>query len=406
MNYFRLLFLFNYVRMSHLSAQITPVCIIGAGPAGTTASLFLSKQGIQHILVDKESFPREKVCGEYFDGRVNAVLKRIDPRLIQEMLDKDVIQKNWRYALVSSSQKPFFIAFPHDRTPRLQTRRINFDACLLDKALSTGYAQFYGDSVVTKIEPQANGMLIHRRLPYPPIYAQMVIMACGSDSLLPARYLGDQRGESSDQFLFMRAHYHLREQLAENTTYAFIGKTPFDHCFYVCPNPGGFVNVEIAVDKAIWHKHGRPDLRKLLVQMVADNRLLRTQFEGAELSGPARGTSMHLYHPALCFSGERFLLAGEIAFSSNPVTGAGVGQAMTMGMHAATHAAAALQAGDCSAARLAAYDQNLRKIFKGDFRLGRFLTFLQRYPSVVDAALAVLNIHPRVARAAAFLATR
>jgi flavin-dependent dehydrogenase len=42
----------------------TDVCIIGAGPSGTSTSLMLSKMKISHYIVDKSIFPRDKTCGD------------------------------------------------------------------------------------------------------------------------------------------------------------------------------------------------------------------------------------------------------------------------------------------------------------------------------------------------------
>ena len=38
--------------------------IVGAGPAGISASMMLSKFKIDHILIDKENFPRDKTYGD------------------------------------------------------------------------------------------------------------------------------------------------------------------------------------------------------------------------------------------------------------------------------------------------------------------------------------------------------
>ncbi|MCA0932200.1 NAD(P)/FAD-dependent oxidoreductase [Lutimonas saemankumensis] len=46
------------------------VVIVGGGLAGLTASLHLSKYGIQSLLVEKEEYPRHKVCGEYISNEV------------------------------------------------------------------------------------------------------------------------------------------------------------------------------------------------------------------------------------------------------------------------------------------------------------------------------------------------
>ena len=38
------------------------VAIVGAGPSGATAAKFLSKYGLNVILIDKCKFPRDKPC--------------------------------------------------------------------------------------------------------------------------------------------------------------------------------------------------------------------------------------------------------------------------------------------------------------------------------------------------------
>ncbi|MFX6011124.1 FAD-dependent monooxygenase, partial [Acinetobacter baumannii] len=62
------------------------ICIIGAGPAGASTSIFLSKLGIEHIIVDAATFPRNKVCGDGLDNKSLRMLNHIDPNIIQNEL--------------------------------------------------------------------------------------------------------------------------------------------------------------------------------------------------------------------------------------------------------------------------------------------------------------------------------
>ena len=39
------------------------VIVVGAGPAGSTAGYILSNLGLKVLIIDKESFPRNKLCG-------------------------------------------------------------------------------------------------------------------------------------------------------------------------------------------------------------------------------------------------------------------------------------------------------------------------------------------------------
>ena len=53
------------------------VLIVGAGPAGSALASFLGGQGLRVLLLDKETFPREKVCGEYMSPEAVGVLDRL-----------------------------------------------------------------------------------------------------------------------------------------------------------------------------------------------------------------------------------------------------------------------------------------------------------------------------------------
>ncbi|MCP9200420.1 NAD(P)/FAD-dependent oxidoreductase [Gramella sp. GC03-9] len=48
----------------------TQVIIIGGGLAGLTAAIHLSKMRLEVILIEKENYPKHKVCGEYLSNEV------------------------------------------------------------------------------------------------------------------------------------------------------------------------------------------------------------------------------------------------------------------------------------------------------------------------------------------------
>ena len=43
--------------------------IVGAGPAGTTAALYAERSNLNCIVVDKATFPRDKICGDALSGK-------------------------------------------------------------------------------------------------------------------------------------------------------------------------------------------------------------------------------------------------------------------------------------------------------------------------------------------------
>ena len=67
---------------SNSKLQIT---IVGAGPAGASLAIRLANQGFSVNLIEREKFPRHKLCGEFISPECLAHFK--DLGVLDEMLD-------------------------------------------------------------------------------------------------------------------------------------------------------------------------------------------------------------------------------------------------------------------------------------------------------------------------------
>lgn len=51
--------------------------VVGAGPAGSAAATGLASSGQRVLLLEKDSFPRDKVCGEFLSAEAQVALRRL-----------------------------------------------------------------------------------------------------------------------------------------------------------------------------------------------------------------------------------------------------------------------------------------------------------------------------------------
>jgi flavin-dependent dehydrogenase len=55
------------------------IAIIGAGPGGCACALALHESGLRVVLIDKEIFPRDKICGDGIPGMAFRAMDKIKP---------------------------------------------------------------------------------------------------------------------------------------------------------------------------------------------------------------------------------------------------------------------------------------------------------------------------------------
>ena len=61
------------------------VVIVGGGPAGCAAARMLSGKNLKIALLDKHTFPRDKICGDAFGADVTKQFHLMDEELTGEL---------------------------------------------------------------------------------------------------------------------------------------------------------------------------------------------------------------------------------------------------------------------------------------------------------------------------------
>ena len=134
----------------------TDVLIVGGGPAGSAAAMFLIREGIQPLIVEAEEFPRYHI-GESLTGGAADVLRALD--LEEDMKRNGYLVKYGVKVYGQSVNGSWFVPVrgrdanwqPFDQTT-WQVRRSDFDKMMLDIAVSRGARLMRGKALRPIVE--------------------------------------------------------------------------------------------------------------------------------------------------------------------------------------------------------------------------------------------------------------
>src|SRR5690348_9902640 len=105
------------------------VAIVGAGPAGSTCAAFCAKAGLRTLLIDREKFPREKVCGDCLNPACWPVLERLEIGTRVRDLAHASLE---RVEFIAIDGEKVTVDLPRDR--EIAIKRSLFDQLLVTRA--------------------------------------------------------------------------------------------------------------------------------------------------------------------------------------------------------------------------------------------------------------------------------
>jgi geranylgeranyl reductase family protein len=124
------------------------VAIIGGGPAGSTCAAFCAASGLRVVLIERERFPREKVCGDCLNPECWSILQRLG--IDQRIRASPHGALDW-VEFIDLRDRHLRIDLPRGETAEIAIKRSAFDSTLLDRARELG-AEVREASTLTSIE--------------------------------------------------------------------------------------------------------------------------------------------------------------------------------------------------------------------------------------------------------------
>ena len=366
----------------------TQVIIVGAGPAGAAVSIFLSKAEIPHLILEKERFPRDKVCGDACGGKTGFVLRKADPHWIQEIFQRSAQYMPTHGALFFSPDgKALSIPFSRKnvlpgQAAGFTTPRLTFDNFLFEK-LATSYSTIHQDVSVQTIERTPEGLVkvnFAQDNYSVEVTAPLIIGADGDKSQVRKVFLNHDTSPKA-YCVAMRAYYRgVTELHTENYIELHCLPEVVPGYFWIFPLPNGMANVGIGMLSEQIRKK-KLNLREVMLNAIDSNPHLRHRFINATLVEKIKGWGLPMGIKQQRVSGNNFMLTGDAANLVDPFTGEGIGNALYSGMLAAEAARDALHADKFDTNVLGKiYDDKLFGKIGAELRTSALLQRLCHYP--------------------------
>lgn len=367
---------------AHSSSAPLDVCVVGAGPAGSTCAYYLARQGCRVVLLERKQFPRDKLCGDAVCTRAQVHLKRMG--VLQEVL----AEGKGRWAYDGGFVSPSGISY------------LGRSATATGEALVIAIKRIVLDEKVARAAERAGARLVEnypaagaefdsgrglwtvysRAAGRPTFQARALVAADGASSPL-ARSLGlvttapeavcsrayvraDTTAFDADGVVF----YH-RELLPGYCALFREAGGDLNYCCYVLPG-GKYVSADLQRLHEHIARHD-PGVRRAL---GPNPQMERMRGAGLRLGGIPRSYADHL------------LIVGDAAGHIDPLTGEGIQYGMDAAEIAATTLVEGLASGNLRGSFLKRYQDGWMRSFGRDFAWSRRLAwFCGKFPVFLDA---------------------
>jgi geranylgeranyl reductase family protein len=366
--------------------ETADVLVVGAGPAGAAAAISLAEAGRRVVMVDKATFPRDKICG---DGLTTGALRWLDRLGVQPQA-----VASWTEVadvhVVSPSGWGATFPLPRGRGQYAAVaRRIDLDAAIVDRARATGATVVEATEVVGASQTEDRVTLTLRTDGAEHVIsAPYVIAADGMWS--PLRKL---LGTATPGYL---GEWHAFRQYFTGTgpqareLWVWFEPDLLPGYVWSFPLPDGGANVGFGIQRGA--KVATKEMKALWPDLLARPHIARVLGPDAVPEARHQAWPIPARVDQVTLSQGRVLWVGDAAAATDPLTGEGIGQALQSGVMAAE---AIVAGGPHRAATVrAAYERSVRRDLVPDHRMSILLGRAVKHRRGAGLALRLAGLTP------------
>ncbi|MBB2909047.1 geranylgeranyl reductase family protein [Streptosporangium becharense] len=377
------------------------VIVVGAGPAGSTTAFHLAQAGLDVLLLEKTTFPREKVCG---DG--------LTPRAVKQLIAMgvDIDAPGWvrnKGLRVVGGGLRFELDWPelssYPDFGLVRTRQ-DFDQILAENAVKAGARLLQGVNVTAPILDERSGHIVGvvaRKDGEEVSYRSRLVVAADGNSTRVSLAMGLHKREDRPMGVAVRTYFtspRHDDDYLETWLELWDGDTLLPGYGWIFGVGDGTSNVGLGLlntSDAFKGMDYRDLLRRWVKGMPAE-----WGYVEENMTTPIRGAALPMAFNRQPHYTRGLVLVGDAGGMINPFNGEGIAYAMETGHIAAESIVQAL--GRVTPAQrervLRAYPQTLKDVYGGYFTLGRGFVELIGNRGVMNFLTRHALPHPRLMR--------
>lgn len=374
------------------------VIVVGAGPGGSATAHYLARAGIDVLLLEKTTFPREKVCG---DG--------LTPRAVKELISMGVSTRpedgwihNKGLRIIGAGVRmelpwPELASFPDYGLVR---PRLDFDSVLVRAAQSAGAKLLEQTTVTGPVLDDRTGAIVgvrarsgpDRDAPETVYRAPLVVAADGNSARLPLA-MGISKRDDRPLGVAVRTYFtspRHDDDWLESWLELWDGEPNRSNLLpgygWVFGVGDGTSNVGLGILNTS-DAFGNVDYRDLLKRWTS-HMPKEWGFTPENMTGPIRGAALPMGFNRVPHYARGLVLVGDAGGMVNPFNGEGIAYAMESGRVAAEAIAQALgrPEGSSREKALQGYSLAMSQNLGGYYTLGRWFVGLIGHPEIMRFA--------------------
>lgn len=347
------------------------VAIVGSGPAGSSCAAFCANAGLRTLLLEREIFPREKVCGDCLNPACWPILRRLQLMERVQILPHGVLD---RVEFIGIGGRTLAVTLPARDAAEIAVKRSLFDQLIMRRARELGATICEGSTVTALTAPSAMTQNWTIAAAAKTFESRMLVAADGRNSTIARLCNLLPRGVK--ERIALQTHLPLPPDFGNRVVLQFL--------------PEGYSGQAPV---------GDGELNLCLVSVPGKITALRNWAEARfgispkhswRTITPLTRTPIAAAHPSL-------LLVGDAARVVEPFTGEGIYYALASGELAAD-AIISQHNGRNEAEVAAAYSAAHAKLYRGRLWINRLARAAVLSPRIASALLEVARFQPALLR--------